>query len=263
MSLKPSDIPSHRCTELESGFSQTQNLAESLAMDLANLAESTFPHLGISADLTARILQSYDSKSGITRRMAYFGQHLADHHVQNLRDNPIHLAIQHPSDTVRGWAAYGLNISMQSLPLEEQIAAMHPLADDPHFGVREWAWMALRPALLMDIPLAIHLLQPWTLMESANLRRFAVEVLRPRGVWCSHAPMLKQTPALGLPLLSPLNRDPSRYVQDSVANWLNDASKSQPDWVRKICNIWQQENPSDPITQRICKRALRSVQSSP
>lgn len=144
------------------------------------------------------------------------------------------------------------------LPLNERLAAILPLADDAHFGVREWAWMATRPHLTDKLSHAITQLSAWAKAPSANVRRFACEVLRPRGVWCAHLPALKQAPEQALSVLTPLRADPSLYVQNSVANWLNDAAKSQPDWVRALCQDWLQTSPTE-ATRYICRRAQRSL----
>ena len=142
--------------------------------------------------------------------------------------------LNHASDTVRGWAAYLLGLD-SSTSLEDKLLRIWPLADDPHFGVREWAWLALRPAISLDIRKSIQLLLPWTTNESENIRRFAIESTRPRGVWAKHIQALKTQPAIGEPLLDQVMQDNARYVQNSCANWLNDAAKSDAQWVASYC----------------------------
>jgi len=59
-------------------------------------------------------------------------------------------------------------------------------------------------------------------------------------------------------LLLPVRSDPSRYVQNATANWLNDASKSRPEWVRDVCERWARESPTKE-TGYIVRRALRTL----
>lgn len=246
---RPADVPPAVRRELNAGTRETRTLAEGLAVDFAALLRAAAPELPAAAH--ARMRAAADG--GVTRRCALAGGLL----LAGFGPGGYGRFRAHASDTVRGWAAY-LLAATPGLPLAARLKEIRPLADDPHFGVREWAWLALRPHVAAEPEAAIRLLTPWTAAATANLRRFASEATRPRGVWCTHITALKERPELGLRLLEPLRADPEKYVQNSVANWLNDAAKSRPDFVQSLCARWRRESPG-PATDYICRRALRNV----
>jgi 3-methyladenine DNA glycosylase AlkC len=99
----------------------------------------------------------------------------------------------------------------------------------------------------------------WANHKDENIIRFASEATRPRGVWCEHIEELKQNPALGLIILEPMKSDSSKYVQDSVGNWLNDASKTQPKFVIDLCKNWDKESKTKE-TAYIIKKAMRTIE---
>ena len=243
------DIPSDILTRLNSGELETANLVEGLAIDFDRLLRTAFPQIGLPDDV------DLSADAPVTQRMQSCGRLL----LSNLGLERLDDVAGHSADTVRGWAAYMIGLA-EGLTFSQRLKRIQPLADDPHFGVREWAWIALRPHLADDITATIIKLTPWTRRRSENLRRFACEATRPRGVWCTHISELKEKPELALPLLEPLRNDSSKYVQDSVANWLNDASKTRPEWVVTVCQRWQQESPTK-STMRICQRGQRSIES--
>jgi len=222
---------------LNAGAEQTRTLSEMLVMDFAVLLETVAPQIDAAP---LRIV----ADQGVTKRMELAGRLIGPCWRQ---------LAGHASDTVRGWAAYAI-AAKEGLTLAQRLELLRPLADDPHFGVREWAWLALRPHVVADPLEALALLTPWTAEASANLRRFASEATRPRGVWCAHVRPLRDDPAPGLAVLQPLRGDDHRYVQDSVANWLNDAAKDHPDWVRGVVESWQGS-----ASPYVLKRAARSL----
>lgn len=242
------DISPARLARLNAGEVEAATLTECLAVDFAVLMGNILPEIG--TDTLAKMKQG--AGQGISRRMALAAQLIR----QDLGDTALDRLGLHPSDTARGWACF--MVGAAQIPLHDRLAAIRPYADDRHFGVREWSWMAVRPHLAAELETAIAMLAAWTADPSERVRRFASEALRPRGVWCTHIGALKTQPQLGLPVLEPLRADPSGYVQDSVGNWLNDAGKDQPDWVQALCARWSAESPT-PATARICKRALRSI----
>lgn len=243
------DIEPARLALLNAGAVEAATLTECLAVDFAALMRAVLPELG--EDAIAAMQQA--AGEGISRRMALAARLIHERHglatVGELRD--------HVSDTARGWACFTIGAA-EDVTLAARLTAIRPFADDHHFGVREWSWMAVRPHIAADLDNAIALLAGWTAEPSERLRRFASEATRPRGVWCAHLGPLRQSPEKALPILEPLRADPAPYVQDSVGNWLNDASKDRRDWVRSLCARWSAESATS-ATARICKRALRSI----
>ncbi|MET4578947.1 DNA alkylation repair protein [Ottowia thiooxydans] len=246
---RTADISKELLHALSRGEVQSATLTECLAIDQAMLARAVFP------SLTPLELAAIDEacQLGVLKRMARIGTILWN----SMGTDGLTQCLEHRADMARGWACFMIGIQPE-MESSARLAAIRPLADDAHFGVREWAWMAVRPSLVRELPDALVQLQQWTQEPSERLRRFASEVLRPRGVWCAHIPALKREPEQALPLLSAMCADSSTYVQDSVANWLNDAAKDQPDWVRGVCSQWLQDSPTE-STRRICQRALRNL----
>ena len=244
-------IAAERLAQLNAGGAAA-TLTECLAVDFAALMGNVLPEIDDDALTEMRRAASL----GISRRMPLAARLIADRMGFSARER----LASHPSDTARGWACFMVGAA-ERMDLPQRLAAIRAYADDPHFGVREWAWMAVRPHLAAELEKAIALLAAdWSLDSSERVRRFASEAMRPRGVWCAHIAALRQHPALALAVIEPLRADPSSYVQDSVGNWLNDASKDQPDWVQALCNHWSAASPN-PATARICRRALRSIRS--
>ena len=76
---------------------------------------------------------------GISRRMALAAELIIGRYGPGV----IPRLTDHPSDTVRGWACFAAG---RTAPADHVAwrEAIRPFADDGHFGVREWAWLAIR-----------------------------------------------------------------------------------------------------------------------
>jgi 3-methyladenine DNA glycosylase AlkC len=253
-------IPAEVLEALNAGRLATVNLCEFLALDLRQLACNVARQVGLdpAAERLADTLAMLPAFAPMKRHV-HIARALHDLTEPRAdRDAVAHALATHPSDVARSWAAQWLAFS--AMPLADKLNAVFRFAADPHFGVREMAWMAVRDEIAGDIDTAVRLLQPWSTHPDPNIRRFASEATRPRGVWCAQIDTLKAEPWRGLPLLQPLRADGSRYVQNSVANWLNDAARTQPDWVRELCAEWLRDGAA-PQTAYIVKRAQRSLRA--
>ena len=243
---------------LEAGKLETVNLTEWLVVDQNQLIQAVFPSL----ELGAHIPFLQDRMLSLAKPTAMKMVKLVGESLRELASSPAEAASwrdrlgAHHSDIVRSYAPY--LIELEGEDIQAYLKAFCPFAADHHFGVREIAWMAARPTISLHLEAAIEALVSWTKDEDENVRRFATEATRPRGVWCKHIDALKEQPELALPLLEPLKADPTKYVQDSLGNWLNDAAKTQPEFVIELTEKWLNES-DDKITQRIVKKARRSL----
>ncbi|AZV51627.1 DNA alkylation repair protein [Bacillus pumilus] len=257
---KGTDIPRDVWILLNQGEIESVNLTEWLAVNHMTLIQHVLPSVGLDHyidDISSEITKQ-KAESGM-KAIRLIGQLLDEvlHEENEEKQAEVLQAFaHHVSDSVRCWAAY---MNKQHLStLEEKLAYIQPFAADHHFGVREIAWMSVRESLSHQLDQSIEYLTEWAKSGDENIRRFSVESIRPRGVWTKHIELLKQEPERALPILNLLKSDLSTYVQDSVGNWLNDASKTQPNWVMNLCEQWSKESDTK-ATSRIIKQAKRTI----
>ena len=257
--VRRSDIPPDILEGLNEGRLETVTLAEWLAIDMSTLLRSILPAVGL-ADAEEALAEAVHrlAGEGVTRRLKGVGEAL----YTVTRDHPRRDTIfdglaGHSSDMVRAWAAF-MHTADASLTLEARLEAARPLAADRNGSVRECAWDSFRSYLANELSRGLKLLEPWVEDSDPNIRRCAVEGTRPRGVWTAHIETLKRNPQPGLAILEPVRSDSSRYVQRAVANWLNDASKSRPDWTLSVCKRWTEGSPTKE-TAWIVHHALRTL----
>jgi 3-methyladenine DNA glycosylase AlkC len=253
------DIPKDILEQLNSGQIETANLVEWLAVDQRLLLENLLKDFDRTKYLKP-ILTDIEAlkKQTVNTINEAIGTGLFEQSLKNDDTEILTIISTHKSDLIRCWATYTIGKN-QKLDISQKLEQIQPFSADKHFGVREICWLAVRPSIAKDLTQSIKILSGWTKHKDENVRRFASEATRPRGVWCEHIEELKQNPELGLTILEPMKSDKAKYVQDSVGNWLNDASKTQPDFVKNICKKWEKES-SAKETAYIIKKALRTIE---
>ncbi len=250
------DVLPQALVYLNKGIIETKNLSEWLVVDFGILVSNVFPSIGVehlSSGLIKLIKEHPDPKT--TKIGKLIGEYLIDN-----TSNPLEVEKKLrdvPSDLARGWGCKIIGWHKE-LPTSQKFEMIERYAKDSHFGVREEAWLAMRNEISDNLDESIEILSRWSLSECANKRRFASESTRPRGVWAKYLKELVTEPWRAIGILEPLKADESKYVRDSVGNWLNDAGKSQAVWVRDLCKKWQAESKCKE-TDYVVSRALRSL----
>ena len=248
------DINPEAIEYLNKGLVETKNLMEWLATDQVGLLKLVLKDIGKEVWLeTIEVAVNTQKKPTANSNTKVIGETLGI--LTRNKEVYTHFK-KHTSDLVRCWACWAESTHHDEL--SSLLATMKSYAADSHFGVREVVIFASKERMIEGLDTAINILTTWTKDKDENIRRFAVEVLRPVGVWTKKIAAFQENPAKALPILKPLQSDTSKYVRDAVGNWLNDASKSQPTWVQTICEEWKQNSPTKE-TAYIIKRGLRTI----
>lgn len=242
MRSRQHSIPGDRLASLETGNIQTATHREQMALSQSALMSNVFPAFSDSA---------LELESGGFIDKLRRGGHIL---FARLGSEAPAVGISAASDIVRGWGAFSVPHVTRS-ELEPTVKGLLPYADDSHFAVREWAWLSLRPLVVMDPAGALSALKPYWTVDSPRIRRFCCEATRPRSVWGKHVAEFKTNPALAEEMLRSLASDGDPYVQASVGNWINDVAMPQAGWVRDLCN----ELALASAAPRVIRRATRRI----
>ena len=116
--------------------------------------------------------------------------------------------------------------------------------------------IAIRPFIIKHEERMMDQMYAWSKHENELVRRLACEGCRPALPWAPALINFKRDPTPILPILEQLKTDPSLWVQKSVANNLNDISKTHPDLVVKLAKEWYGKNE---YTNWIVKHGCRTL----
>nr|WP_299385381.1 DNA alkylation repair protein [Allomuricauda sp.] len=118
----------------------------------------------------------------------------------------------------------------------------------------------VRPYLERYPEQTLELLLDWTRDSNKHVRRLCSEGVRPRLPWATKLDGFIKNPNPIFPILDHLKDDPSKYVQKSVANCVNDVLKDNPEIGMSWIEDWVQG--AGKSRKWIIKHALRNLRKS-
>lgn len=116
--------------------------------------------------------------------------------------------------------------------------------------------IAIRSFIINNEERMMAQMYEWTKHSDECVRRLSCEGCRPALPWGQALSSFKKDPAPILPILMQLKNDPSLHVRKSVANNLNDISKTHPDLVASLAKEWYGESE---YTNWIVKHGCRTL----
>jgi 3-methyladenine DNA glycosylase AlkC len=170
--------------------------------------------------------------------------HIADRLEQSLPGAPAELfpileraLAEGPEDEVglRGFPVWPLTEIISRRGHDTFDLAMHAMREMTQRFTGEFA---IRAFLRNQETKTLAQLMVWATDPDEHVRRLASEGSRPLLPWGERLPHLLANPELTLPILDLLHDDPSEYVRRSVANHLNDFSRTHPKHVIATLCRW-------------------------
>jgi len=124
------------------------------------------------------------------------------------------------------------------------------------------AEFAVRPFIINHEERMMAQMYVWSKHEDENVRRLSSEGCRPALPWAQALPKYKKDPTPIFPILEQLKADSSLFVRKSVANNLNDISKTHPELVAKwAADRYGQNEHTDWIIKHGCRTLLKKANS--
>lgn len=121
------------------------------------------------------------------------------------------------------------------------------------------AEFAVRAFIIKDEKRMMAQMYAWSEHENEHVRRLACEGCRPQLPWGQAIVSFKKDPTPVLPVLEQLKCDSSLYVRKSVANNLNDISKTHPELVITLAKSWYgAKKETDWIVKNGCRTLLKN-----
>lgn len=117
---------------------------------------------------------------------------------------------------------------------------------------------AVRPFIIRQQDKMMAQMTAWAQHDNEHVRRLASEGCRPALPWGQALTSFKKDPSPVLAILEKLKADPSPYVRKSVANNLNDISKTHPALIAALAKAWYGKNKhTDWIVKHGCRTLLK------
>ncbi|SNT18307.1 DNA alkylation repair protein [Rhodococcoides kyotonense] len=200
---------------------------------------------------------SFDSAS-LSTRMRLVRDALLSEMPSDYRDFEAALRAALPDSRFTGWMIW---------PVTEALAVRATAAGKPEFdsGLELLAELtsrltgefAIRTFLDADLDRTLATAQTWTTHPDPHVRRLASEGTRPFLPWARRVAALTARPYATRGILTALYRDESEYVRRSVANHLNDLSRTDPELVVEQASAWIAD--PDENTPKSVRHALRTL----